>query len=147
MVIAAINFYCNSCATELSPEVDLAVIASGILVGNSLFHNPKRSDTQNQALDEIYKGLKIGGIGITEMERGSDSVNMRTVGSIDADGSITYNGTKIYTTNGAVADYFIAETGVGGGGGESAGAVSREVFRSERAALSREAAGRAPGSD
>ena len=35
----------------------------------------------------------------------------------------------------------------GGGGGESAGAVSREVFRSERAALSREAAGRAPGSD
>ena len=69
------------CATELSPEVDLAVTASGILVGNSLFHNPKRSDTQNQALDEIYKGLKIGGIGITEMERGSDSVNMRTVGS------------------------------------------------------------------
>ena len=40
------------------------------------------------------------------MERGSDSVNMRTVGSINADGSITYNGTKIYTTNGAVADYF-----------------------------------------
>src|ERR1019366_2747202 len=34
-----------------------------------------------------------------------------------------------------------------GGGGESSGAVSGKVFRSERAALSREVAGGAPGRD
>jgi len=89
----------------MSPEVDMAVTASGILVGNSLYHNPKRTDIQNKALEEIWKGTKVGGIGITEMERGSDAVNMQTMAKINDDKSITYNGTKIYTTNGAVADY------------------------------------------
>ena len=48
--------------------------------------------------NEIYKGLKIGGIEITEMERGSDSVNMRTVGSTSfaERQSITYNGPEIF---------------------------------------------------
>src|ERR1039458_36428 len=40
-----------------------------------------------------------------------------------------------------------AQEGAIGGGGESPGAVSGKVFRSERAALSREVAGRAPGGD
>ena len=39
-----------------------------------------------------------------------------------------------------------AEAGSGGAGGASAAALSGELFRSERAALSREAAGRAPAS-
>src|ERR1035437_4149395 len=41
----------------------------------------------------------------------------------------------------------VAQESAVGGGGESSGAVSGEVFRSERAALSREVAGRAPGRD
>ena len=94
------------CAPAFAPEVDMAVTASGILVGNSLFHNPQRSDFQEQALGDIYSGRKVGGIGITEPEHGSDSVNMRCVGKVNEDGTITYNGTKIYTTNGAVADLF-----------------------------------------
>ena len=31
---------------------------------------------------------------------------MKMQAKIGDDGSVTYNGTKIYTTNGAVADYF-----------------------------------------
>src|SRR5438874_12924871 len=38
----------------------------------------------------------------------------------------------------------LAETGAGGAGGASAGALSRSVFRSERAAFPREVAARAP---
>ena len=96
----------NMCMVQLSPETDFASTASSILVGNSLYHNPERGDLQEKALKEIYRGTKIGGIGITEIEHGSDAVNMKMKATIAEDGSITYNGIKIYTTNGAVADYF-----------------------------------------
>ena len=94
----------NLAGNMVSPELDVAVTASGILVGNSLLHNPKRSAIQEEALEGIYNGTKIGGIGITEMEHGSDAVNMKTRASIAENGDITYNGIKIYTTNGPVAD-------------------------------------------
>jgi len=94
------------CNVGMSPEVDMAITASGILVGNSLFHNPKRSDLQERALQEIYAGTKVGGIGITEVGNGSDAVNMKLKATVNPDNSFVYNGVKIYTTNGAVADYF-----------------------------------------
>jgi alkylation response protein AidB-like acyl-CoA dehydrogenase len=90
---------------QIGSEIDKAVVPSGILMGNSLFHNPKRSEIQQRALEQIWRGEKIGGICITEPERGSDAVNMQMQAKIADDGTITYNGTKVYTTNGAVADY------------------------------------------
>ncbi|UYP44906.1 Crotonobetainyl-CoA reductase [Candidatus Lokiarchaeum ossiferum] len=96
----------NMAVNGMAPEVDMAMTASSILVGNSLYHNPDRNDIQEKALKEIYRGTKVGGIGITEPEHGSDAVNMKTTAKIAENGDITYNGTKIYTTNGAVADYF-----------------------------------------
>ncbi|MFX1260113.1 MAG: acyl-CoA dehydrogenase family protein, partial [Promethearchaeota archaeon] len=52
-------------------------------------------------------GKAIGCIGITEPERGSDAVNMTTVCTKSDDGSyITFNGEKVFTTNGPKADYF-----------------------------------------
>ena len=96
----------NLCNVSLSPECDVAATASSILVGNALYHNPNRTEVQEKALKEIYNGQGIGGIGITEMEHGSDAVNMKMQAKINEDGSITYNGIKIYTTNGAVGDYF-----------------------------------------
>ena len=96
----------NLAVNGMAPEVDMAMTASSILVGNSLFHNPKRSEVQEKALKEIWDGTAIGGIGITEINNGSDAVNMKMQATIHDDGSFTYDGTKIYTTNGAVADYF-----------------------------------------
>ncbi len=90
----------------MAPEVDFAATASAILVGNSLYHNPKRTAVQEKALKEIYRGTKVGGIGITEIDNGSDAVNMKMKATLQADGSVNYDGVKIYTTNGAVADYF-----------------------------------------
>ncbi|MHA1718732.1 MAG: acyl-CoA dehydrogenase family protein [Promethearchaeota archaeon] len=90
----------------MAPEVDFAATASAVLVGNSLYHNPNRTAVQENALKEIYRGTKVGGIGITEIDNGSDAVNMKMKATFQDDGSVTYNGIKIYTTNGAVADYF-----------------------------------------
>ena len=53
----------------------------------------------------MISGRKVGCIGITEPNRGSDAVNMTTTCKKTED-SIIYNGQKVYTTNGPKADYF-----------------------------------------
>lgn len=87
-------------------ELDLARLASGILCGNPCYlHNDGRKEVL-QAYEEINLGTKIGCIGITEPAQGSDAVNMKTVVKKLPDGSIQFNGEKVFTTNGAKADYF-----------------------------------------
>ncbi len=92
----------------LDPQLELARLASGILCGNPTFHYYEHGgtgDTIQKVQDELMSGQKIGCIGITEPDRGSDAVNMTTVATKDGD-FVTYNGEKVYTTNGPKADYF-----------------------------------------
>ena len=92
----------------LDPQLELARLASGILCGNPTFHyyaHGGESDKPQKVQDELLSGEKIGCIGITEPERGSDAVNLTTKCTKTDDGVI-YNGEKVYTTNGPVADYF-----------------------------------------
>ncbi|MFX1304294.1 MAG: acyl-CoA dehydrogenase family protein [Promethearchaeota archaeon] len=92
----------------LDPQLELARVATGILCGNPTFHyyvHGGESDIPQKVQDELLSGEKIGCIGITEPERGSDAVNLTTICTKTDDGVI-YNGEKVYTTNGAVADYF-----------------------------------------
>lgn len=92
----------------LDPQLDLARLASGILCGNPTFHYYSHGGSGNtiqKVQDELMSGQKIGCIGITEPERGSDAVNMMTVATKDGD-YVIYNGEKVYTTNGPKADYF-----------------------------------------
>jgi len=92
----------------LDPQLELARVASGILCGNPTFHYYEHGgeyDTARRVQDELLSGEKIGCIGITEPERGSDAVNMTTKCTKTNDG-IVYNGEKVYTTNGPKADYF-----------------------------------------
>jgi len=92
----------------LDPQLELARLASGILCGNPTFHyyeHGGESDIPSKVQDELLSGQKIGCIGITEPERGSDAVNLTTK-CIKTDNGVIYNGEKVYTTNGAVADYF-----------------------------------------
>jgi len=87
-------------------ELDLARLASGILCGNPCYlHNNGRKEVL-QAYEEINLGTKVGCIGITEPTQGSDAVNMKTVVKKLPDGSIEFDGEKVFTTNGAKADYF-----------------------------------------
>ena len=92
----------------LDPQLELARLATGILCGNPTFHyyeHGGKSDIPSKVQDELLSGQKIGCIGITEPERGSDAVNLTTKCTKTDDGVI-FNGEKVYTTNGAVADYF-----------------------------------------
>ncbi len=92
----------------LDPQLELARLASGILCGNPTFHYYEHGGESNipmKVQDELLSGQKIGCIGITEPERGSDAVNLTTK-CTKTDNGVIYNGEKVYTTNGAVADYF-----------------------------------------
>ena len=97
-------------ATHLSlldPQLELARLASGILCGNPTFHyfhHGGQHEEIAKAQDDLMSGQKIGCIGITEPERGSDAVNM-TMKCNKIDDGIVYNGEKVYTTNGPKADY------------------------------------------
>ncbi|MFX1278461.1 MAG: acyl-CoA dehydrogenase family protein [Promethearchaeota archaeon] len=92
----------------LDAQLELARVASGILCGNPTFHyyeHGGESEIARKVQDELLSGKKIGCIGITEPERGSDAVNLTTTCTKTDDGVI-YNGEKVYTTNGPKADYF-----------------------------------------
>jgi len=92
----------------LDPQLELARVASGILCANPTFHyyeHGGESVVPRKVQDDILSGHKIGCIGITEPERGSDAVNLTTKCTKIDDGVI-YNGEKVYTTNGPKADYF-----------------------------------------
>ncbi|MHA1689291.1 MAG: acyl-CoA dehydrogenase family protein [Promethearchaeota archaeon] len=92
----------------LDPQLELARLASGILCGNPTFHYYKyggTGDTIQKVQDELISGKKIGCIGITEPQRGSDAVNLTTT-CTKLDDGILYNGEKVFTTNGPKADYF-----------------------------------------
>ena len=91
----------------MDPELELSRTASGILCGNPTFRHGGTA-ALNKVQDELLSGGKVGCIGITEPNRGSDSVNMETTCEKLQDGSVRYNGTKVFTTNGAKADYFAA---------------------------------------
>ncbi|MHA1368759.1 MAG: acyl-CoA dehydrogenase family protein [Promethearchaeota archaeon] len=89
-------------------ELDLARLASGILAGNPCYHHHNNRDSVIRAKNEIYAGTKIGCIGITEPRRGSDAVNLETKCTKLDDGSVRFDGEKVFTTNGAKADYWVA---------------------------------------
>ena len=91
----------------IDPELDLARVVSGVIFSNPLFQFGKGEHIE-KILDEIMAGKKIGCIGITERQHGSDAVNMKTlIRDHDDQDHVVLNGEKIYTTNGTVADYFI----------------------------------------
>ncbi len=92
----------------LDPQLELGRVASGILCANPTFHYYHyggTGDTIYKVQDELLSGQKVGCIGITEPERGSDAVNLTTICTKTDDGVI-FNGEKVFTTNGPSADYF-----------------------------------------
>jgi alkylation response protein AidB-like acyl-CoA dehydrogenase len=95
-------------ATHLScldSQLELARLASGILCGNPTFQHGETEEIF-KVQDELMEGKKIGCIGITERDRGSDAVNLTSTCRKSEDNShVIYNAEKIFTTNGPKADY------------------------------------------
>lgn len=64
-------------------------------------------EQKQRFLPGMCRGEKIGAIAMTEPGAGSDLQGMRTVATKNADGDYVLNGSKIYITNGAMANVTI----------------------------------------
>lgn len=89
--------------------------AHSILCTENLFRNGNE-EQRRKYLPDLIAGKKIGAIGITEPEAGSDAMAMKTRAVRQGDTYIL-NGTKMFITNGPVADVMIvyAKTDPGSG--------------------------------
>ncbi len=89
--------------SAVSPAMDMTRMASVTLYGAPL----RRFATEEQKqtyLAPVIRGEKIGAIGITEPDVGSDTAGMKTRAVKDGD-EYVINGEKKFITNGSQADY------------------------------------------
>ena len=96
------------CLSILDPELDLARVVSGIIFSNPLFQFGIENEKIKKIFESVISGKKIGSLCITERERGSDAVHMQSSIKENQDGSLIFNGEKVFITNGPVADYYLA---------------------------------------
>lgn len=84
----------------------LACVAHDNLCANNIYRNGNEAQRQKY-LPGLCSGRKIGALGLTEPGAGSDALgSMRTTARRDGDHYVL-NGTKIYITNGPVADVLL----------------------------------------
>lgn len=81
----------------------LSVVAHDNLCANNIYRNGNDAQKRKYLLG-LCDGSKVGALGLTEPGAGSDALgSMRTTARLDGDHYVL-NGSKIYITNGAVAD-------------------------------------------
>lgn len=84
----------------------LAWVAHDNLCANNIYRNGNE-DQRRRYLPDLCAGRKIGALGLTEPGAGSDALgSMRTTARRDGDHYVL-NGSKIYITNGPVADVLL----------------------------------------
>ena len=89
--------------SAVSPAMDMGRMASVTLYGAPLRRFSSEAQKQ-EYLVPVIKGEKIGAIGITEPDVGSDTAGMKTRAVKEGDEYII-NGEKKFITNGSQADY------------------------------------------
>jgi alkylation response protein AidB-like acyl-CoA dehydrogenase len=94
---------CKACATTgLILDVTISLCAEAILLFGT-------EEQKKRFLTPLATGRKLGALAITEPEAGSDAAGIKTTAVRDGD-SYILNGTKIFTTNGGVADIYVCST-------------------------------------
>ena len=89
-----------------NPALALSWAAHDNLCANNLFRNASEAQ-RRRYLPGLCDGSRIGALGLTEPGAGSDALaGMRTTARRDGDHYVL-NGTKIYITNGPVADVLL----------------------------------------
>jgi butyryl-CoA dehydrogenase len=107
----------NICYAIAIEEISRHCAATGVImsVNNSLACEPVKifgSEEQKKTfLADMASGRKLGCLGLTEPNAGSDAANLATTAVLDGDEWVI-NGRKIFITNGNEADYcvLIAQT-------------------------------------
>jgi alkylation response protein AidB-like acyl-CoA dehydrogenase len=102
----------NICYAIAIEEISRQCASTGVImsVNNSLACDPVKifgTEAQKQKyLADMASGRKLGCLGLTEPNAGSDAANLATTAVLDGDEWII-NGRKIFITNGNEADYCI----------------------------------------
>lgn len=101
--------YSMALAEELCHCGSMGVVISLIMhaeIATPLIQALGNEDQKNRFLPSAVRGEKIGGLGISEPEAGSDVVSMLTTAKKEGDRYIL-NGSKMFITNGLTADWLI----------------------------------------
>ncbi|MFA6411071.1 MAG: acyl-CoA dehydrogenase family protein [Syntrophales bacterium] len=93
---------------KASPAIALSWGAHANLCVNNLSHNANEAQKQKY-LPSLCSGKHIGALGLTEPNAGSDAVNIQTVAVRKGDHYVV-NGTKMFITNGTVANTIVLYT-------------------------------------
>ena len=89
--------------SKWNPSVGLGVLAHENLCLNNILHNAN-SELCERYIPGMSAGTLVGCLGLTEPGAGSDALgSMRTTAKLDGDHYVL-NGTKLYITNGPIAD-------------------------------------------
>jgi alkylation response protein AidB-like acyl-CoA dehydrogenase len=107
IAVEEIARWCGSTAITLAAHVSLGC---GPVYGNGT------EEQKQKYLTPMAKGEKIGAFGLTESGAGSDAAGTQTRAS-KVDGGWRINGSKIYITNGSVADFITFTARTDGGKG------------------------------
>ncbi len=91
--------------SRASPAVALSWGAHANLCCNNLNHNASPAQ-KAKYLPPLCVGKHIGALGLTEPNAGSDAVSIQTV-AVNKGGHYLVNGTKMFITNGSVADTIV----------------------------------------
>lgn len=82
------------------------VINNHIWVSQNVIYLYGSKELKDKYIPEMVEGKKIGAIAITEAEAGSDSFGMSTK-AVEEDDCYVLNGTKMFISNGPIADVFV----------------------------------------
>ena len=99
------------CCEEMSricPAISLSYGAHSNLCMDNLYRNATEEQRQKY-LPPLCKGEKVGALALTEPDAGSDAVSIQMTAKKEGDYYVL-NGSKMFITNGTVADTFVVYT-------------------------------------
>ena len=99
---------CGEQIGRISPAIALSCGAHSNLCCDNLYRNGTE-EQRKRYLPPLCRGEKIGALALTEPNAGSDAVSIQTTAKKDGDYYIL-NGTKMFITNGTIADTLIVYT-------------------------------------
>ncbi|KAG5488322.1 uncharacterized protein JKF63_08016 [Porcisia hertigi] len=99
--------------SKYDPGFCLAYLAHSMLFVNN-FYNSASPTQRARWLPKVLTGEHVGAMGMSESCAGTDVLGMRTTATKDSNGNYVLNGSKIWITNGTVADVFLIYAKVNG---------------------------------
>ncbi|WP_373265126.1 acyl-CoA dehydrogenase family protein [Hungatella hathewayi] len=99
MAIEALGYACTDNGL-------IFAVNNHIWVGLNMINIYGNSDLKKRYLPDMVAGKRIGAIAITEADAGSDVFAMKTT-AIETDNGFILNGSKMFVSNGTIADVFV----------------------------------------